>query len=113
MKTPVAICLSLLGITGLFTAGYLIERHITSNVERDLLLNSGRREFANIQNFANQLAVCEGLEKQVSGIERSVKLCSDLYDLVHSEPYHTFLNEPYIHPYTLYVTLLHVYMSMY
>lgn len=56
--------------------GYLWQRNVGSNLERDLALNSGRREFAELVNLNNILTECEGHVASIKSLEAE----RDLYD---------------------------------
>jgi hypothetical protein len=48
--------------------GFTAERHLFSNMERDLSLNSGRRESSELINFSNILTQCESAQALIASI---------------------------------------------
>lgn len=60
MKTTFYVVYAIILLVG---GGYLLERYVTSNMERDLSLNSGRRESSSLINFSTTLSECESSDE--------------------------------------------------
>lgn len=53
---------------GIVFGGYFFERHVTSNLQRDLSLNSGRRESSELINFSTVLSQCESSDTLLNNL---------------------------------------------